>query len=300
MNDATNQRAIVRSGSQEIEGFRTPEPRAMAPVDVQASRAVAEVQAAMGVAKRFPRDENDSYSRIMRACSRKALAESAMYSYPRGGQKVTGPSIRLAEVLAQCWGNIDSGIVELDQRAGESSVMAYAWDLETNTRNVKIFTVKHERSARGGVSRLTDPRDIYEMTANQGARRLRACILAVIPGDVVDEAIKACERTLAGDKSEPFSDRLRRLVAAFSEHGVTAEMIERRLGHSMTATSETELVGLRKVYMSLRDNMAQVSDFFSTEQKKEKAKAKATDEDPGPPSREEVEAQRQRESGEEG
>lgn len=29
---------------------------------------------------------------------RKSLAESAIYSYPRGGQRVSGPSIRLAEV----------------------------------------------------------------------------------------------------------------------------------------------------------------------------------------------------------
>ena len=80
---------------------------------------------------------------------------------------VTGPSIRLAEVLAQNWGNLDFGIVELEQRFGESSMLAYAWDLETNTRQTKVFTVKHKRRARGADVSLTDPRDIYEMTEEE-------------------------------------------------------------------------------------------------------------------------------------
>ena len=56
---------------------------------------------------------------------RQDLAESAVYEYPRGGERVTGPSIRLAETVARYWGNLDYGITELDQRQGESTVMAY-------------------------------------------------------------------------------------------------------------------------------------------------------------------------------
>ena len=163
--------------------------------EMMVSRQTQEVQAAMVIAKRFPRNETQSYNRIMRACQRKKLAETAMYEYPRGGTKVTGPSIRLAEAMAQNWGNIDFGIVELEQKAGESQVMAYAWDLETNTRQTKIFSVPHIRSTKKGNIPLTDPRDIYELVANQGARRLRACILGVIPGDGVDAALEECNKT---------------------------------------------------------------------------------------------------------
>jgi len=232
-------------------------------VDVAQTRAAQEVQAAMIVAKKFPRDETAAYNRIMQACKRRMLAEQAVYAYPRGGTTVTGPSIRLAEVLAQSWGNLDFGIIELDQRRGESDVMAYAWDLETNVRQTKIFTVKHERHKKGGkVDKLTDPRDIYEMSANQGARRLRACILGVIPGDVTDAAVQACDKTLAGGSDEPLQDRVRKMVAAFSEHGVSLQLIEGRLGHKIGVTAEAELVSLRKIYLSIRDNMAEPSQFF--------------------------------------
>jgi len=73
-------------------------PSALTSVDQ--ARAIAEVQAAMVVARMNPRDEMRAYQRIVMACKRKSLAEQASYAYPRGGKKITGPSIRLAEVIA--------------------------------------------------------------------------------------------------------------------------------------------------------------------------------------------------------
>lgn len=267
-----------------------PNPQAVAAVtsDSAVARASQEVQAAMVIAKKFPRDEAASYNRIMRACKRPALAEVACYAYPRGGSTVTGPSIRMAECLAQNWGNIDFGVVELSQSNGESQVMAYAWDLETNTRQTKIFTVKHERRVGRGekfaVVELTDPRDIYEMVANQGARRVRACILGVIPGDIVEASVLECEKTLKTGSTEPLQDRARKMVAAFSEMGVTQGMLETRIGHKIDAISEQEMVNLRRIYTSLKDGAAKREDFFTAETSKpifeEGKKAPAT---PGKP-----------------
>src|SRR5690606_13682459 len=117
------------------------------------------------------------------------LAQQAIYAYPRGPQTVTGPSIRLAEAMAQAWGNLDCGIREISQADGVSVAEAYAIDLETNIRISKTFHVRHVRDTKQGKKRLTDSRDIYELVANQGARRLRACILGILPGDVVDAAV---------------------------------------------------------------------------------------------------------------
>ena len=69
--------------------------------EMMMSRQAQEVQGAIVMAKKFPRDEVESFNRIVRACQRKGLAENAMYEYPRGGAKVVGPSIRLAEAMAQ-------------------------------------------------------------------------------------------------------------------------------------------------------------------------------------------------------
>ena len=245
-------------------------------ISVEQSRAIQEVQGAIVMAKKFPRNETSCFAKILESCKRKNLAESAMYSYPKGGTKVTGPSIRMAETLAKYWGNIQFGIVELSQKDGVSEVLAYAWDLETNTRQIKQFNVKHSRySKAGGVTKLTDPREIYEMTANQGARRLRACILGVIPSDIIESAIEECEKTLRGDNTVPLIDRVRACVNKFAEIGVTQEMIEKRFNHVIDAIDVHELVALGKIYNSLRDNMAKIEEFFE----KPKVEVIATAED---------------------
>ncbi len=91
---------------------------------------------------------------------------------------------------------MESDITELEQKEDSSTVEAYAWDLETNTKRSMIFEVKHERKAKGKINKFDDPRDIYQLVANQGSRRVRACILAVIPGDVVESAVEECKKFL--------------------------------------------------------------------------------------------------------
>lgn len=249
---------IYNQQSSAVEKQQTTTTSAM-----MTSRQAQEVQAAMIIAKKFPRDEIEAFNRILRACQRKSLAEQSMYEYPRGGTKVTGPSIRLAEALAQNWGNLDFGIIELEQKNGESQVMAYAWDLETNTRQTKIFSVPHIRATKSGNKKLTDPRDIYEMVANQGARRLRACILGVIPGDVIDAAQEQCMLTLKSNNPEPLIDRVRKMSKVFEDKfSVTMEMLEKFLGCKADAFSENDFIRLRNIYKSLSDGMAKREDYF--------------------------------------
>lgn len=237
------------------------DPSAM---DAVISRAAQEVQAAMIIAKKYPRDEMRAWDKIMKACERPSLAEKAAYSYPKGGTNVFGPSIRLAECLARAWGNIDFGLIELNQSEGKSEMMAYAWDLETNCRETKIFTVNHSIEKKGGNQKiLTDPRDIYELTANQGARRMRACILAIIPGDVVDDALDKCDATLANaEKTVPLADRIKKVITVFDGIGVTIGMIEKRFAKKLDKIGEQELVQLRKIYTSIRDGFSKISDQF--------------------------------------
>ncbi|WAH44559.1 hypothetical protein NZD89_09195 [Alicyclobacillus fastidiosus] len=242
--------------------MKRPQPKATT-TEMMVSRQAQEVQAAMVIAKRFPRDQYQAFNRIMEACERRKLAEESTYEYSRGSSKVSGPSIRLAEVLAQCWGNVDYGIMELDQKNGESQVMAYAWDLETNTRQTKIFTVKHERHTKKGVTKLTDPRDIYETVANQGARRVRACILGIIPGDIVDKAMEKCEKTLMSGHSEPLKDRLMKALNMFkTDYGVSKDLVEDYFGYNIDAFTERDYVRLGGIFKALRDGMAKIEDYF--------------------------------------
>lgn len=240
-----------------------PQARSAA-AEMVATRQSEQVKAALFSAKQFPRDQQAAFNRIMQACQRKKLAEEAEYEFPKGGSKVNGPSIRLAEVIAQNWGNMEYGVIELEQVNGLSKMEAYAWDIETNTRRSMIFNVKHERKSKGKLSKLDDPRDVYELTANMGSRRVRACILGVIPGDIVDAAVEQCRKTLKAGYDEPLTDRIRKALQKFQEkYGVTKEMIEEYLGCGQESFTENDFLRIASIWRSLNDNMAKREDYFT-------------------------------------
>ena len=245
-----------------LEQFKPNTPQVNSQTQQMVSRQTQEVQGAIFMAKQFPRDEYAAIQKIERMCERMNLAEQATYSYPRGGTQVTGPSIRLAEAIAQAWGNIDCGVIELESKNGASEMMAYAWDLETNTRVTKMFKVKHVRDTKKGQQTLSDSRDIYEATANFGARRLRACVLAVIPGDVVERAVEACKDTVINKDKTPVDQQIKNLEKAFKEFKVTREQLEEYAGFNLSKFGKEEIFQLRGVYKAIKDGNATKEDYF--------------------------------------
>ena len=231
-------------------------------VAVESSRAIAEAQGKLIIAKRFLRDETVAYTKAIQSCQRPKMAQTAFYSYPRGGATVSGASIRFAEELARCWGNIDYGIKELSRDDGKSEMQAYAWDMETNTISVQNFTNPHYREVSGKMKKLTSDRDIYELNANMAARRLRARILAVLPNWFVEDCINECKKTLKGQNDTPLIDRVRNMLVQFEKISVTREMLEKRLGHLIEATTDEEFVDLVGIYNAIKDKQSSVSDWF--------------------------------------
>lgn len=233
----------------------------------QESKAVAEIQAAYVIAKRFPRNEHQSYMAIIDSCKRPSLCEQAMYAYPRGGTLIEGPSIRLAEVLAQKWRNCKIGVEVLSQNKDKTEARAYAIDMENNYTVDVCFTVEHKRTTKKGVQKLTDERDIREMISNIGSRHLRGCILRIIPGDVLEDAVAQVRKTLESS-DVPIKEQIKKMVAAFDELGVKVEHLEKRLGHNLDATIPAEIVTLKGIYKSIKDGMASREQFFEIQSKK--------------------------------
>lgn len=233
-------------------------------VMIEEARAIAEVKGKLSVAKMFPRNEALAYQKAMDSCRRPSLAAAANWKYRRGGQNLSGPSIRLAEELARVWGNLDYGIRELSRKGSVSEMEAFCWDMETNTISSQRFTVRHVRDKQEGAAELTSERDIYEVTANMGARRLRARILAILPPDLVEAAVDQCRKTVANEGAEiPIADRIKKVVEAFSRYGVTVPMLETYLGHKLDATLPEEFADLTEVRNAIKDG-APASEYFGS------------------------------------
>lgn len=227
-------------------------------------KTVAEVQARMMIARSYPRDPIKAMDMILSDCTRPTLAKKALYQYVRGGTDISGPSIRLAEALAQRWGNIASGVKEVSRAGGYSECIAYAWDMESGFYDERQFQVRHWRDTKQGGYAITDERDIYELVANNGARRKRAALLTVIPGDVVEAAVEQCEETLAAT-ADTTPEALIRMVEAFEQFEVTREQIEKRIQRRIEAIRPAQVIQLSKIFASLTDGMSAPADWFEVE-----------------------------------
>lgn len=229
--------------------------------NAEQQKSIAEVQARMIIARANPRDPIRCMDLILRDCTRPTLAEKALYQYARGGSSISGPSIRLAEAIAQRWGNIASGIKEMSRSNGYSECVAYAWDLESGYYDERQYQVRHWRDTKQGGYALTDERDIYELIANMGQRRKRAVLLTVIPGDVVEAAQDQCDQTLhvTADTSP---EALAKIAAAFEQFGIVRTQIEKRCQCRLEAIRPAQVVQLRKIYASIKDGMSDAADWF--------------------------------------
>lgn len=231
-----------------------------------AQREVAEAQASYLLAARFPRDEARALEAIRVAFQRPTLAERASYEFSKGGNAITGPSASAAAAMARAWGNLASGWRECGRGIGAngvpySDVVAYAEDLQTRRRCTIGFVVAHTIDTRDGPRPVHDERTLYEVVANLAARRVRACVLQLLPEDVIEIAIEMAATTIKA-KADTTPEGISKMVLAFGELGVSRAMIERRLQRPLASITAGQVLGLRRVFASLRDQVGVIRDFF--------------------------------------
>lgn len=126
-----------------------------------------------------------------------ATAATCTYSVPRAGKSITGPSVHMAKILAQVWGNmrVEAKVVNID--AKQVTSQAVCFDLESNL----AIKVEVKRSIVGKQGRFND--DLITVTGNAAnSIALRNAVLSVIPRAVVDKVYKTAQQTIVGDVSD--------------------------------------------------------------------------------------------------
>lgn len=256
----------------ETGGFLPTQTQQEAGVVAATAREQHEIQAAFIMAKRFPRDEAAAYTRIMRSCDRLGMAEDALYKFPRGGQQIEGPSVRLAREIARCWGNIRSGvrIVSLGEKTAQ--VKGYAQDMETNAYReyeAEFNRLVQRKNRQTGVTEWqpADERELRELVNKHGAVCERNAILTIIPSDLIEDAITRSKHTVkqaaAGNLKTNREDVIKKLALAFEEIGVSTEMLVAYLGHKLDLITEDEVVDLKAVGKSIKDGHTKREEHFS-------------------------------------
>jgi len=158
----------------------------------------AQIDVQISTAKAFPRNLKRSVGNaIAIATIDKDTAATCTYSVPRGGKAITGPSVHLAKILAQCWGNmrIEAKVIGVEAKFVTSQSVAF--DLENNL----AIKVEVKRSIMTKSGRMND--DMIVVTGNAGnSIALRNAILAVIPKGVVNNVYAAAKQVITGDISD--------------------------------------------------------------------------------------------------
>lgn len=258
------------------------QPRAAVPANVsqathvEQARAVAEVAAAVRVAREFPRDIEGAVVRMRQACGTQALANRAFYSLPRAGGRVEGSTVHLARELASCWGNIDYGIRELrrDDEAGESEMQAWAWDQETNVRSSRSFVVPHARMKNKRREALTDLGDIANNNNSVAARAVRETIFTVLPVWFVAEAEDIANAVLRGEhpsnQQQP-QDAAEQIVSGFAGWGVSLSQLEGYVGLPREEWTPQTIGALRVLGGEINRGEKRVADEFGEQQPEQPA-----------------------------
>jgi hypothetical protein len=230
----------------------------------ESMKGMQEIHLMCTMAWQRPRDVTACYTAVMKELERYSLAKMSMFSFPRGGNTVSGPSIKMIEMIARNFKNLEWGTKILNRTETYAECLSYCWDLESNNRKSIPFTVKFVRDTKQGPKPLTDERDIYELVQNYGQRRVRSCIQTMIPVDIIEDAKAKVKETIEkGEKHIPYQDRVRNMVMTFaSDFQVSKEMIEARYNHSVDDISKEEMLELFGIANALREKQAKREDYF--------------------------------------
>lgn len=188
----------------------------------------AEIDIQISTAHAYPR----SLTRVARNVTdlvtmSKGGAEECIYSLPRSGTTIVGPSIRLAEILFSQWGNCTGGsrVVEVNRKEGYVEAEGIFHDLETNSKTVRR-TRRNIKNKNGGL--YND--DMITMTGNAaGSIAFRNAVLAGVPKAVWSEAYSKAEDVIRGS-IETLPERRTKALKAMSAFGLSPDDICKIIG----------------------------------------------------------------------
>lgn len=238
----------------------------------QRDKAAIQVAAEMSV--RYPRNEMLARERGLASCRSIVVAEHAEYSFPRGGQRITGPTVALVREMARCWGNIRYGYEIVDSANGRLRIIGWAWDMDPSS-NVCVqtadeFELRVQRKDREtGETRWVDAdeRDARELLNKRAAICERNALKKLLPQYLIDEALAACANT----RQQGFVDKLKKdrpgtvakLIRGWSKKNVTEAMLADYLGHKVETVTPDEMSELHAAWQSIEEGASKVDDHFS-------------------------------------
>jgi hypothetical protein len=242
--------------STESEVVQTVSPQ----VIYEQDKAAIDVQ--ITTAKAYPRNIKRSTDNALAIVTIDAdTAKTCTYSVPRGGKAITGPSVHLAKILAQVWGNmrVEAKVVSID--ATQITSEAVCFDLENNL----AIKTQVKRSIMGRTGRYSE--DMITVTGNAAnSIALRNAVLSVIPRAIVDKIYNAAKQTITGDvsdKTKLIAKRKQVVDALRDTYSITEKEILSAIGKAaLDHITPDDLVVLIGIGTAIKDGDTTVEQAF--------------------------------------
>ncbi|KAB2858643.1 MAG: hypothetical protein F9K41_00005 [Sphingopyxis terrae] len=228
--------------------------------------ARAELDQAVVTARQYPRSIDRAMRNIITlATLSEKTATDCVYALPRAGKAIRGPSVRLAEIIAQQWGNchVGSRIVGVDLADKVIIAEGVFHDLETGMK--RISQVRRRITDRNG--KLFNE-DMVNVTGNAAAAiAMREAVLKGVPRGIWEEAYDRCEQVIRGDV-KTLNERRESAIKAFAAFGVTPEQIFDYLEiEGEKDITLDHLATLTATRSAIKSGESQVEDFFDMTKK---------------------------------
>lgn len=201
---------------EEIQGYevaRLNDPTPAQLVETIDSSERANIDMQVATAHQYPRSISRCVNNsIAIATMDMETAQSCGYALPRGGKPITGPSVHLAKIIAQQYGNMRAEARVVNVTPTQVVSRGTAWDLENNY--AVAFEVRRSILTSKG-NRFSE--DMITVTGNAAnAIAFRNAIFTLVPKSITDKVYKAAQNLITGDLSD--EEKLVKRRAAAIKH----------------------------------------------------------------------------------
>jgi len=237
--------------------------------DMDSSLAVqlsqAEIDQQITTARKYPRSIDRSVKAITElATYDPETAQECIYNLPRGkgadAKVISGPSIRMAELIAQQWGNnrSDARVVHIDRKEKYVEAEGVYHDLETNV----AVRVRVRRRISDKYGKIYND-DMIIVTGNAACSiALRNAILRGVPKPVWRSAYDKAQAVVRGDE-RTLQTRRGQLLDAFEGLGVTNAQVYQLAGVAGPRDiGLDQLVYLAGIFTAIRNNEVTAEDLL--------------------------------------
>jgi hypothetical protein len=232
-----------------------------------------EIEQQVSTARKYPRSLTRFTAELRDMVVRDgATAAECMYSLPRGGKAITGPSARFAEIVGSSWGNCHQGARVVDINDEFIVAQGIFYDCERNVRTV-IEVQRRITDASGNRYKG----DMIGVTGNAAVSiALRNAILKGVPKTFWAPVFEEVKAAIRGDVKTLGERRATALEHMQKVYSVSADRVCAVLN---VAGSEDigldELVTLKGMIQALKEGDSSVDDMFPEVKRKSAASLNA-------------------------